>query len=450
MTSTRRDVLKAAGIGAAGLMLPAALVGEAAAEPSPRALPYRVGQWLPTDQAVLDDWLQRTIRAADADPKPLVPVLQELQDLIESDAVLYMNFHRMFEELPDTKRFRRTPIGTPQVRDYVHMLRLINHVLTTAPEYNRTGLVGFPINAILDWPMCTQAGIDAFLDARVNAQFQRILDTWATFLSSPASAYVLGTNPRSGWFGRDAAAAMPGFADDFVCDPSAPHHGFSSWDDFFVRRFRPGRRPVAAPDDDGVISSACESAPYRIAADVRALDRFWLKGQAYSLRHMFGDDPIHRTFVGGTVYQAFLSALSYHRWHAPVNGTIVQVQQIPGSYYAQSPVAGWDPASPNESQGFITEVAARAFVVIDADDPRIGRMAFLSVGMAEVSTNEVTVTPGQHVRKGDQLGMFHFGGSTHCLIFRKGVRLEWDLHGQTPGLEASNIHVNARLATVRA
>jgi phosphatidylserine decarboxylase len=27
-------------------------------------------------------------------------------------------------------------------------------------------------------------------------------------------------------------------------------------------------------------------------------------------------------FQGGTVYQAFLSALSYHRWHSPVNGVI--------------------------------------------------------------------------------------------------------------------------------
>ena len=65
------------------------------------------------------------------------------------------------------------------------------------------------INAILDWPMCTQAGIDAFLDPRVNAAILRILSVWSEFLSSPASAYVLNRDPRSGWFGRDAAAAMP-------------------------------------------------------------------------------------------------------------------------------------------------------------------------------------------------------------------------------------------------
>lgn len=449
MGSTRREILKATGIGAASLLVPAGLATGAPAAVAPRSRPYRAGRWLPEDQAALDRWLAGTIREAARAKLPMHPAVQELKDLIESDAVLFMQFHRMFEQVPSTPAFRTTPVGSPQVRNYVHMLELINYVLTTAPAFNRTGLVGFPINAIIDWPMGTEAGVNAFLDERVNTAFKRILDAWAQFLASPASAYVLGTHPRRGWFGRDARAAMPGFARMFNCDPALPHHGFTSWDDFFTRTFRPGVRPVAAPDDDGVVVSACESAPLRISRGVRAVDRFWLKGQPYSLRHMFDHDPIHQLFVGGTIYQAFLSALSYHRWHAPVNGTIVSVRQIPGSYYAQSPVAGFDPASPNESQRFITEVAARAVVIIDADDPRIGRMAFISVGMAEVSTNEVTVTPGQRVRKGDQLGMFHFGGSTHCLVFRPGVRLDFDLHGQKPGLHASNILVNTRLATVR-
>ena len=55
---------------------------------------------------------------------------------------------------------------------------------------------------------------------------------------------------------------------------------------------------------------------------------------------------------------------------------------------------------------------------------------------------------GQHVNKGDQIGMFHFGGSTHCLIFRPEVNLQFDMHGQTPGLESHNIRVNAVIARV--
>ncbi len=66
-----------------------------------------------------------------------------------------------------------------------------------------------------------------------------------------------------------------------------------------------------------------------------------------------------------------------------------------------------------------------------------------------MSSNEITVYEGQHVGKGDQLGMFHFGGSTHALIFRPQVELDFDLRGQTPGLDSKNIPVRARLAAVR-
>jgi phosphatidylserine decarboxylase len=106
-------------------------------------------------------------------------------------------------------------------------------------------------------------------------------------------------------------------------------------------------------------------------------------------------------------------------------------------------------SGPNESQGYITEVATRALIFIEADNPDIGPMCIMPVGMAEVSTCQIIVYEGQHVKKGDQLGMFHFGGSTHCLIFRPGVKLEFDMHGQTPGGNSSNIPVNARIATVK-
>jgi phosphatidylserine decarboxylase len=242
---------------------------------------------------------------------------------------------------------------------------------------------------------------------------------------------------------------MPNFDQDFICDPKAPHHGFKSWDDFFTRQFRPGVRPIAAPEDDKVIVNACESAPYRLAHDVRAHDRFWVKAQPYSLLHMLANDPLAPSFVGGTVYQAFLSALSYHRWHSPVSGRIVKTYVQPGTYYSETPAEGFDPSGPNESQGYITAVATRAMIFIEADNPAIGLMCFMPVGMAEVSTCQITVYEGQHVKKGDQLGMFHFGGSTHCLFFRPEVALDFDLHGQKPSLDAQNIPVNSRIATVR-
>lgn len=455
MTS-RREFIKLAGIGAGVAALPFGRLPEAAASAGTteavkvdRALPYRVGKWLPSDQAVLDRWLDKLIKKVDANPEPLHPVIQEFRDLIEGDPEIYMFFHQMFEELPRTAQFNKTPIGTPQVRDYIHMLELINSIMTTAPIFDKTGLVGFPINAILDWPMGTSGGFAAFLNDKVNAQLMKILNQWSTFLSSSDSRYVLNNDPKNGWFGTDAMAAMPDFVNEFKCNPGQPYYGFTSWDDFFTRQFRDRRRPVASPGNDDVIVNACESAPYRIARKVRLYDRFWIKAQPYSLRHMFADDQVSEQFVGGTVYQAFLSALSYHRWHSPVSGTIIEASVVNGTYYSETPAEGYDPSAPNESQSYITEVAARAIILIQADNPRIGLMCVMPVGMAEVSTCDITVAVGQHVNKGDQIGMFHFGGSTHCLIFRPGVNLQFDLHGQKPGLESSNIMVNAAIARVR-
>ena len=455
--TSRRDFIKRASLGAGMAALPAGLLPEAAAGdapagaiPSNRAIPFRVGKWLPSDQRVMDRWRDNLIKEVDANPQPLLPVVQDFKNLIEGDAEIYMLFHQMFEELPRKAQFRTTPIGTPQVRDYEHMLALINNILTTAPAFDQTGLVGFPINAILDWPMGTSGGFTAFLNDKVNAQLKQLLNAWAGFLSSPNSCYVLNTDPTSGWFGRDALAAMPGFVNEFVCSPGQPYYGFTSWDDFFTRQFRSGQRPVASPGDNSVIVNACESAPFRIAQHVKRYDRFWIKGQPYSLRHMFADDAIAGPFEGGTVYQAFLSALSYHRWHSPVSGTIVLTYIVEGSYYSETPAEGFDPAAPNDSQAYLAEVATRAVILIQADDPRIGLMGIMPVGMAEVSTCHITVAVGQHVNKGDQLGMFHFGGSTHCLLFRPGVRLQFDLHGQKPGLESSNIEINAAIARVRS
>jgi phosphatidylserine decarboxylase len=410
---------------------------------------YQVGQWQPSDQKGLHQRVEGLVRETNAEAQPLLPVVQELKNLIESDPELLMLFTQMFEQVPsNTPEYQKDPTGQPQIRDYRLMLHCINRVMTKAPEFNQTCLVGFPINAIINWPMATPAGTTVFLNPKVNNQLKKILNQWGEFLKSKESRYVLNDNPETGWFGRDAKKAMPTFIEDFQCDPKQPYYGFTSWDNFFTRQFREGRRPVASPMDNTVIANSCESAPYRLAKGVKGSDTFWIKSQPYSLYHMLAGDPLIGQFEGGTIYQAFLSALSYHRWHSPVSGRIVKTQLIDGSYYAAALSVGFDPAGPNESQGYITQVASRALIFIEADNPDIGLMAVLFVGMAEVSSNEITVSVGQHVSKGDQLGMFHFGGSTHCLIFRPQVKLKFDLRGQTPGLDSTNIPVRSKIATV--
>jgi phosphatidylserine decarboxylase len=329
------------------------------------------------------------------------------------------------------------------------MLWLFDQILTEAPQYEQDDLVGFPINAILDWPMGTAGGLTVFVNPKVNAQFKKMFDVWASFLTSPASRYVL-TSANDGWFGPAASAAMPNFDETFVCNPELPYHGFTSWDNFFTRLFRPNVRPIAFPTNNSIVNNACESTVYAIATNVRQRDKFWLKGEPYSLSHMLYNDPLASQFTGGTVYQAFLSALNYHRWHSPVNGRVVKTVLVPGTYYAEAPSMGFtnpdgpDSSGPNLSQGFITAVAARALVFIEAANPSIGLMCFIAVGMAEVSTCEITVKKGDVIKKGEQIGMFHFGGSTHCLVFRPQTKITF-LPDYPVG---AHVLLNAELATV--
>ena len=143
-----------------------------------------------------------------------------------------------------------------------------------------------------------------------------------------------------------------------------------------------------------------------------------------------------KQFYGGTVYQAYPSATSYHWWHSLVSGTIYKTELVNGSYYSSTHDIQGDPASPNicMSQGYLAQVASRGIIYIQADNPHIGLMCFVSIGMSEVSSNEITVEEKDKVKKGEQLGMFHYGGSTHLLIFCLGVNIEFHTRGQTPGL----------------
>ncbi|KAF2773414.1 hypothetical protein EJ03DRAFT_265080 [Teratosphaeria nubilosa] len=428
---------------------------------------HRPGAWLPADHRIQKEWLGKQIEHADKNPKELVPVLQEFKDFIEMNPRIYMYFNSMFDEVPVKKPYNKDPTGHKQIRDYHHMLQILNHTFTTAPHWTdaaaNVGMVGVPMCAIFDYPMGTASGYAAFLDPEVNAHLKKILNEWGKFLTSPKSAEVLGDHTQ-GWFGPTGikdimeVANAPyktqhKFEDFFVCDPKAKHHGYKSWDHYFTRQFRDEVRPVASPEDDNVIANACESKVFNVAHNVKLRDRFWIKGQPYSVRDMLAQDPLAEKFAGGTVYQAFLSALSYHRWHAPVSGTIKKAFVQDGTYFSEPLFEGLGDPQTEEidrggistGQGYLTALATRAVILIEADNPAIGLMAFIGVGMDEVSTCEITVKEGQHVKKGEQTGMFHFGGSSHVLLFRKGVKVE----GFPQPERSPNVPVRSQVAVVK-
>ncbi|KAF9531697.1 Phophatidylserine decarboxylase-domain-containing protein [Crepidotus variabilis] len=429
-----------------------------------------VGLWLPAPPDFIARWFT-TINTSRLrrDTDSVLPVIQEFKQLIENDTTLFMYFTSMFDEIPSYSPYDKDVIGNPQIRDYQHMLQSFNEVIQTLPPWNdaanNIGFCGFPINAILNWPMGTPSGRSAFLDPRVNAMLKKMLTVWAGYLVSPASTNVLNTN-SDGWLSPNAVRALTTsanlagheeikFHDLYACDPSKPCLVYTYWDNFFTRTFKDGIRPISSPNDDSILVSPCEAAPYRLANDVSERATFWIKAQPYSLNDMLANDELVSRFVDGTVYQAFLSSLSYHRWHSPISGTVVKAYNIPGAYYSETLLnsfagEGADPEATMRSRAYITAVATRAVIFIPADNDDIGLVCVLFVGMAEVSSCEINVYAGQHLVKGQEIGMFHFGGSTFCLIFQKDIDLCWEEDCLPPYPEnMPNIAVRRKLATIR-
>ncbi|KAJ6532269.1 hypothetical protein DFH09DRAFT_1408640 [Mycena vulgaris] len=281
-----------------------------------------------------------------------------------------MGFNSMFKE-------KASPLSK-HIPHYERMLAVLNKLLQEAPHH---GEIGPPV------------GFSTFLNKELNGHFKRMFDKWATFLSSPASASVLGTD-KGGWFSKPALTALAenfdglAFEHIFECDPAAKNRdGFTS--------LRPHVRPIELADNPNIIGAACESQLYNIAKDVKERDTFWLKDEPYSLRDMLNHDEFAAQFVGGTVYQGFLQVTGYHRWHSPAPGVVKKI-------VTHTPV-----------------------IFVEADNPLIGLFCFIAIGMSEVSTAEATVTEGQRVKRGDELGMFHFGGSSHALVFRPETKIQF-------------------------
>lgn len=162
-------------------------------------------------------------------------------------------------------------------------------------------------------------------------------------LLSAASLKYMTTNP-DGWLCPEADKKAN--YNDYNVDKTDPHWGFKNWNDWFTRPLKKGVRPIDTNPKAIVHSSDSYPLfypPGKVGTNptnnVQGEDYFWLKDNRYSLHDMLGSsrmgiaDLVNQHFVGGTVYQAFLDPWCYHRWHAPISGTVIKSYRLDGTYY---------------------------------------------------------------------------------------------------------------------
>lgn len=77
------------------------------------------------------------------------------------------------------------------------------------------------------------------------------------------------------------------------------------------------------------------------------------------------------------------------------------------------------------SQPFLSCTSVRQIYLIEADNKKIGKIFIIMIGMGEVSGCYTFKQSGDSVKKGELIGEFRFGGSSHCVIFDKNCHLDF-------------------------
>lgn len=201
-------------------------------------------------------------------------------------------------------------------------------------------------------------------------------------------------------------------------EANAPAAGFGSLQEFFTRSLRPGARPtdpraraLLSPADGQVGECGAISADTLVQA----------KGKEYSLAALL-QEPGER-FHGGIFATVYLAPGDYHRFHAPVDGTITTVRRVPGTYYSVNPASV-------ERVPRLFARNERAVVLLDG-------VALVLVGACLVGGIHLIFRPPSAVTRGTELGWFEFGST--AIVLAEGA---WELQ-VTPG---ARIRVGEALA----
>ena len=69
----------------------------------------------------------------------------------------------------------------------------------------------------------------------------------------------------------------------------------------------------------------------------------------------------------------------------------------------------------------------------DSGDATLGTVCVVPIGITEISSVQINVDAGDQLAKGDELGVFSYGGSSMALVFQPGAIANFTVDGPKPG-----------------
>ena len=201
---------------------------------------------------------------------------------------------------------------------------------------------------------------------------------------------------------------------------------------FFTRKLKEGTRTFSP--NPSVVISPCDGV-IRDYGEIKNRKLLQAKSFVYSLSSLVGEE-IAPIFHNGLYITHYLRPGDYHRFHYPVGGTVEKILYFPGKIF---PV---NDTSEGRVPGLYT-LNERVVVLISTDRGYVALAIVGASAVGEININiwkslktnlwllgkELSLSPGVHVRKGDELGYFGMG-STIITLLEKGKLSEKVRYGE--------------------
>lgn len=366
-----------------------------------------------------------------AERKEYAPCIKKLDKFIEENEVIkYLVSNACDENLNiiDTYGRKAEGVPIPRIKDKEALLHGFNYILTEAPQFVNNDLVGLPFSAFVVGIDPTLSGTTLFRLPMFNQKMGAILHDWNKFLATPASNVGFRVEGKQ-WL-SDAAKKQYDFPIWKKDSEKLPY--WKSWNSFFTRDFKdPAKaRPIADPESNQTVICPNDGSLFRWDANIAKNDVFWFKDMNYSLEDILSSAvpeqqkiiDKHRLvdlFEGGYIFQTYLNPYNFHRWWVPVNGEVLfDPISIPGCFFNKLVIPDFGGAT-TASLPYLAQVNARGLIVIKTKD--YGHVCCIPLGMSEVSSIEFdpAMKKGAKVKKGQEMGMFNYGGSSFAIIYEK-------------------------------
>lgn len=208
--------------------------------------------------------------------------------------------------------------------------------------------------------------------------------------------------------------------EQYVEDPS----GWRTFNQFFARHIKPGYRPVYEPSNNKFIVSAADSV-FKGAWSIDEKLEIKVKGIAWSISELLHENPYAHHYKNGVFMHAYLDTTDYHRYHAPMAGTVRHSEVVQGNLFLETYVSKGRLKSRRAKDEVITVdsvgyqfTQTRGVVVIETE---FGFITMIPVGMSFVSSVILTAEKYCVLNKGDEVGYFQFGASDYILLFPESM-----------------------------